>query len=177
MLETIEDLLGKDHQQLDRLLGAVRAALEGENCVEAFQTLDLFWARLAMHIRAENLHLFPSVLNKLEGEDGESHCQDLPSREVQKAIERLTVDHKFFMKQLSRAIRILRETGIAGNSEVDLETVREIVREVSERLTAHNELEEMIIYQMPAKLASVEERIELAALIQRELKNVPPRFT
>jgi len=30
---------------------------------------------------------------------------------------------------------------------------------------------------MPAKLASVEERIELAALIQRELNNVPPRFT
>jgi hemerythrin superfamily protein len=81
------------------------------------------------------------------------------------------------MKQLSRAIRILRETPIAGNSEADLETVREIVREVSERLTAHNELEEMIIYQMPAKLSSVEERIELAALIQRELKNVPPRFT
>ena len=82
MLETIEDLLGKDHKQLDRLLGAVRAALEGENCVEAFQTLDLFWARLAMHIRAENLHLFPSVLNKLEGEDGESGDRAILRRHI-----------------------------------------------------------------------------------------------
>ena len=44
MLETIEQLLGKDHKQLDKLLGGVRAALEGENSVEAVETLDLFWA-------------------------------------------------------------------------------------------------------------------------------------
>lgn len=176
-METIDELLAKDHKQLDKLLGAVRAALEGQNSVEAFETLDLFWARLAMHIRAENLHLFPSVLNKVKGEEGESHFQDLPSREVQEDIEHLTTDHNFFMQQLSRAIRILRETPIASDSVVELETVREIVGEVSERLTAHNELEEIIIYQMPAKLLSDEERIELAALIQRELKNLPPRFT
>ena len=115
MLETIEELLAKDHKQLDRLLGAVLAALEGENSVEAFETLDLFWARLAMHIRAENLHLFPSVLNKVKREDGESQLEYLPSKEVQKAIERLTADHNFFMQQLSRAIRILRETRIASN--------------------------------------------------------------
>lgn len=177
MLETEEELLAKDHKQLDKLLGAVLAALEGENSVEAFETLDLFWARLAMHIRAENLHLFPSVLNKVKGEDAESHFQDLPSREVQKDIERLTTDHNFFMQQLSRAIRILRETPIASDSVVECDTVREIVGEVSERLTAHNEVEEMIIYKMPAKLLSDEEGIKLAALIQRELQNLPPRFT
>jgi hypothetical protein len=69
------------------LLGAVLAAIEGENSVEAFETLDLFWA---MHIRAENLHLFPSVLNKVKSEDGESQLEYLPSLEAQKAIERLT---------------------------------------------------------------------------------------
>jgi hemerythrin superfamily protein len=172
-----EELLAKDHKQLDKLLGAVLAALEGENSVEAFETLDLFWARLAMHIRAENLHLFPSVLNRVKGDDPESHREYLPSMEVQKGIERLTADHNFFMQQLSRAIRILRETPIASDSVVELETVREIVGGVSERLTAHNELEEMIIYQIPAKLLSDEERIELAARIQRELRNLPPRFT
>jgi hemerythrin superfamily protein len=157
------------------LLGAVLAALEGENSVEAFETLDLFWARLAMHIRAENLHLFPSLLNKME--DGESQCQHLPLLELQNGIERLTADHNFFMQQLARAIRILRETTIASNSVVELETVREIVGEVSERLTAHNEMEEIVIYQMPAKLLSDEECSELATLIQRELKKLPPRFT
>lgn len=176
MLKTIEELLAEDHRQLDKLLGAVRAALEGDNSVEAFETLDLFWARLAMHIRAENLHLFPSVLNKVKREDGESHCEYLPSREVQTAVERLTADHNFFMQQLSRAIRILRETPIASDSVVELETVREIVAGVSERLTAHNELEELIIYQMPRKLLAREEQIELATRIRRELEKVPPRF-
>ena len=175
MLETIEELLAGDHRQLDRLLGAVRAALEGDNSVEAFEALDLFWARLAMHIRAENLHLFPSVLNKVK--DCESQRQQLPLLELQNGIERLAADHNFFMQQLAHAIRILRETPIASDSVVELETVREIVGGVSERLAAHNELEEMIIYQMPAKLLSNEERIDLAALIQRELKKLPPRFT
>lgn len=176
-MESTEDLLSKDHKELDTLLGAVLTALEGENSVEAFETLDLFWARLAMHIRAENLHLFPSVLNELKREDGESQLRYIPSSEVQTAVERLTADHNFFMQQLSRAIRILRDTGLAIESVNEFETVREIIGRVSERLIAHNELEEMIIYPMPAKLLSNEERIELAALIQRELKNVPPRLT
>ena len=176
-METIDELLAKDHKQLDKLLGAVLAALEGENSIEAFETLDLFWARLAMHIRAENLHLFPSVLNKVKGNVPDGHCEFLPSMEVQKAVERLTADHNFFMRQLSRAIRILRETPIANDPVVELETVREIVGGVSERLTAHNELEEVIIYQMPKKLLPREEQIELATRIQRELENLPPRFT
>ena len=175
MLET-EELLAEDHKQLDKLLGAVLAALEGENSVEAFETLDLFWARLAMHIRAENLHLFPSVLNKVKGEDGESQLEYLPSSDVQKAIERLTSDHNFFMQHLSRAIRILRETPFASDSVFELATVQEIVVEVSERLTAHNELEETLIYRMPVKLLPREEQIELATRIQRELEKLPPRF-
>lgn len=177
MLKTIEELLPKDHRQLDKLLGAVRAALEGQSSVEAFETLDLFWARLAVHIRAENLHLFPSVLNKVKGDDLDSHCEYLPSMEVQKAVERLTADHNFFMQQLSRAIRILRETPFASDPVVELETVGEIVAGVSERLTAHNELEELIIYQMPRKLLPREEQIELATRIRRELEKLPPRFT
>lgn len=176
MSESIEELLAKDHKQLDKLLGSVRAALEIEDSVEAFETLDLLWARLAMHIRAENLHLFPSVLNKVKGDYPKSQCEYLPSREVQKAVERLTSDHNFFMQQLSRAIKILRETHIASDLTSEFETVREIIGRVSERLTSHNELEEMFIYQMPARLLCDEERTELAALIQRELKNLPPRF-
>lgn len=177
MLKTIEELLAKDHKQLDKLLGAVRAALEGKNSIEAFETLDLFWARLAMHIRAENLHLFPAILERVKGDDPESHGEYLLSREVQNAIGSLTSDHNFFMRQLSRAIKILRETPLASDSLVELETVREIVSEVSERLTAHNELEETMIYQMPRKLLPREQQTELATLIQRELEKPPTRFT
>lgn len=40
MLETIEELLAKNHRQLDKLLGAVLAAIEGENSVEVPTTLE-----------------------------------------------------------------------------------------------------------------------------------------
>lgn len=71
-MESTEDLLAKDHKELDKLLGAVTAALEHGDSLEAFETLDLFWARLAMHIRVENLYLFPSVLNKVKDDDPEA---------------------------------------------------------------------------------------------------------
>ncbi len=39
------------------------------NSTEIFEKLDIFWARLAMHIRAEHLHLFPVTLKALESKD------------------------------------------------------------------------------------------------------------
>jgi iron-sulfur cluster repair protein YtfE (RIC family) len=175
-LQSSEELLGDDHKQLDNLLNCALAALTKTDLAEAFKRLDLFWARLAMHIRAENLHLFPSVLNQAKGNDGERPGEFPPSLEVQKAIDRLTDDHNFFMQQLSRAMKILRECSTDSPPMGEFETVRKIIGTVSERLTAHNELEEVIVYRLPARLLPREEQIALAARIQRELKNLPPRL-
>ena len=50
-----ELLLVHDHLDLKELLVRVVAALKGVDAVAAFDLLDRFWARLAMHIRAEHL--------------------------------------------------------------------------------------------------------------------------
>ena len=51
------------------------------------------------------------------------------------------------MQELSQAIRILRGTGLPPD---ELLPIREIIANVNERLVTHNELEEAIIYQLPA---------------------------
>lgn len=170
--EGVHHLLTEDHKHLDNLLSTVMLALKKQDSAEVFATLDLFWARLAMHIRAENLHLFPSLLKHAQSERADE-CNIVPS--VENTIDRLTTDHNFFMRELSGAIKILRESRSLPNT-TELETVGETIRAVNDRLKSHNELEELIIYQMPAKFLRNEEQNELFAQIQRELENLPPRF-
>ena len=63
MKNSVECLLEVDHESLAHLLAELDAELAKPNTVRAFELLDLFWARLAVHIRAENLHLFPALAN------------------------------------------------------------------------------------------------------------------
>ena len=90
-------VLSDDHREVDLLLADALENLRLGNGLEAFQALDLFWARLAMHIRAEHLHLFPAVLNT-------SH----PDSEVPQTLEALRRDHDFFMHELADAIKAMR---------------------------------------------------------------------
>ena len=62
----IPKLLGHDHSELDELLGAFFAAVEKGDLDQSFDTLDVFWARLAVHIRTEHLHLFPTLIAAVE---------------------------------------------------------------------------------------------------------------
>ena len=66
--QSAEGLLAEDHEALDKALSALLAALDEGDSATAFARLDLFWARLAMHIRAEHLQLFPAILRALHGE-------------------------------------------------------------------------------------------------------------
>jgi hypothetical protein len=59
----MNNLLASDHDELDELLDKLFASFDASGSVEQiYQKLDLFWARLAVHIRAEHLHLFPLIL-------------------------------------------------------------------------------------------------------------------
>ena len=60
MKNPVESLLEDDHESLGQLLTELDGELAKHNFPRAFELLDLFWARLAIHIRAENLHLFPA---------------------------------------------------------------------------------------------------------------------
>jgi hypothetical protein len=72
----VDEQLTADHLSLDKLLQQLHLALANNDLEESRTKLDLFWARLAVHIRAEHLHLFPMVLNSLRSEMPASLLRD-----------------------------------------------------------------------------------------------------
>jgi iron-sulfur cluster repair protein YtfE (RIC family) len=176
MKNPVESLLEDDHALLGQLLTELDTELSKPNIARAFELLDLFWARLAVHIRAENLHLFPALANapasRFTAKD------PLPaSEEVHKVLARLRSDHDFFMKELAREIKAMRE--IAGSPEAhleELEVLRQRLANVRERLEAHNLLEEKQAYVWPSMLFDEQTSADLCDQLRHELENLPSRF-
>jgi hemerythrin superfamily protein len=161
-------LLRDDHAELDVLLKGTFAALEKADDSSAIEMLDLFWARLAMHIRAEHLHLFPAILENC------GQTQSAPS-DIRDKLELLRHDHDFFMRELARAIKSMR----AINAENSARTVTEIgrrLREIEKRLIEHNRIEETEIYPLLHELTALRDPVDLISLMKRELDSLPPRF-
>jgi hemerythrin superfamily protein len=52
----------------------------------------------------------------------------------------------------------------------------EKIEAVKRRLSAHNELEESMVYSLPAHLLDETELEDLKQAVQRELENLPPRY-
>ena len=177
MNNPVETVLQTDHESLARLLTELDTELATPHIARAFALLDLFWARLAVHIRAENLHLFPALANApapfFSGKDG------LPtSAAAHDALGRLRADHDFFMKELAQLIKIMRE--MAGSPAPPGEEVEEVRRRmvvIKGRLEVHNDLEEQQVYQWPALLLDEPAFTRLCQDLQHELENLPPRFT
>lgn len=169
-------LLAHDHSELDAALAEVFSALRAGEVEQSFKKLDFFWAHLALHIRAENIHLFPALL---QASEKPSATAGVPAREsVRKTIERLRVDHDFFMSELTAAMKQLRELrgGKGGEAAPVLAAVREQIACVRDRLAAHNELEESQVYQWAALFLDASEQKTLNEQLQRELTHLPPRF-
>lgn len=169
--------LADDHSELDALLEEVFAALDDENIETIYKSLDFFWARLAMHIRAEHLHLFPAIISALEIQKDDEHFPSFD--EAQKAIEQLQDDHNFFMRELLAMIKLLREW--RENKEIadfpnQFADVRFKLNVVKRRLETHNDLEESEVYKWLDLLLSSPERDVLDEQMQKEITNLPPRF-
>lgn len=172
----VSEYLINDHAAVDGVLKQVQAALRSGDVELAHAKLDLFWARLAVHIRAEHLHLFPTVLSRLE-----NGAQNDPSlTEAQTVTAELRLDHDFFMHELTSAIQIMRELlTVLDQPAINdgLNKVKNIVLKVEQRLIKHNEKEESHIYRWATTLLNSEEQEKLAKQITTELRKHPPRFT
>lgn len=171
----MKELLADDHSELDVLLKGLFAALDTGAAPDVYQKLDMFWARLAMHIRAEHLHLFPAILSRLESEKEIGGAPDFET--AQTAVASLRADHDFFMDELAAAIKQLR--GLRDDprdTSQRLLAVRETITAVSRRLETHNRLEETEVYQWADALLAPAERENLNGKMQKELDNLPPRF-
>jgi len=177
--QSAKELLAGDHAALDKLLKTLLVALDEDEASTILQRLDLFWARLAMHIRAENLHLFPALLNQLE-EPAPQANQSSPAAETHQAIAQLRADHDFFMHELAAAIKAVRSLKDTGHSEAgnqSMKNLRAHIMVLSKRLESHNEVEEELVYSLPVQVLTLSEEQALVKGIQRELRNLPPRFS
>jgi iron-sulfur cluster repair protein YtfE (RIC family) len=166
-------LLVTDHAELDSLGRDLLNAFDHEAAPEVLKKLDLVWARLAVHIRAEHLHLFPALLDASKG------VAAVPSaNEVEEALSKLREDHNFFMRELAACVETVREQAASEEATglESLEPVRRRVLGVFERLREHNRLEEEEVYHWPLALLSGSDRDRQDAAVRRELENLPPRF-
>ena len=159
---TVENILVSDHEHLDQLLAEALPAFDRGDMGQAFFSVDLLWARLAMHIRAEHLHVFPALLGTLRP-SGDNPIVQL--------IADLRNDHNFFMRELADIIKSLRKSN--DQDKNSMRQVKNRLVTVAVRLTVHNELEEKTIYPAAAQLESV----QLSSSVEKELKNIPPRFS
>src|SRR6188768_2088290 len=87
-----DKILESDHADLNKLQADVQRSLAGDDLHRTHEALDLFWGRLALHIRAEHLRLFPALfsVNKSSG--------------LSELISLLREDHDFFMTELGSLI-------------------------------------------------------------------------
>lgn len=100
------DVLVNDHAEVDELLRGVMLAFDGGDAREVYPKLDYMWARLAVHIRAEHLHLFPALLSAAE-RVGRASGQPT-AEEVRESVGRLRDDHDLFMRGLAAAVNEVR---------------------------------------------------------------------
>jgi hypothetical protein len=176
MKNAVESLLEDDHESLGKLLTELDGELAQYSFPRAFELLDLFWARLAMHIRAENLHLFPALANAraslFTGTGG------LPtSDEAHNVLLSLRSDHDFFMKELADLMK--RARGIRAGQAEDFsvaDELRQRLTVIAKRLEAHNRLEEERTYAWPALVFDEPTMAKLCERLRHELENLPPRF-
>ena len=151
-------LLSDDHEAVHEVLQQLLTALNKKDVQTSHAKLDLLWARLAVHIRAEHLHLFPAIASEFS--------------EAQSIIDHLRADHDFFMRELAQAIRVIRES-----DEAKWVSVGNAIREIEKRLASHNEIEENHIYNLASTLLSEQAQVELSTRINAELEHRPSRFS
>ena len=161
-------LLADDHSEIDILIGDLLSALEDGEKTKAFARLDLLWARLAVHIRAEHLCLFPTILGASFSNTGSGPTY----QEAERAIDQLRLDHDFFMRELGTTVKTKRNHEDASGHEAVKKQLREVRRsvvEIQSRLAEHNRLEETYVYGWLNVLLDETERSALMARIRREL--------
>ena len=173
--EHIASVLADDHSEIDNLIGDLLSALDEGDKSKAFARLDMLWARLAVHIRAEHLCLFPSILdaNLNDTSSGPTY------QEAQRAIDQLRLDHDSFMGELGTTVNTMRNQEDASGHEAVSKQLREVRRSVVElqsRLAKHNQSEEDHVYKWVNALLNEAERSALVIRVRRELENMPPRF-
>src|SRR5215213_11364787 len=127
MMAEVRLRLSDDHHTVSEVLEQLLTALENKDVQTSYSRLDLFWARLAVHIRAEHLHLFPAISHAVSRSFTVGSDEVPPASEQQRIIEELCDDHDFFMRELSQAVAVTR--GLLANAQADaVEQLRHVCK-------------------------------------------------
>ena len=165
-----------DHQMMDEALRDLVTLLQKEDLEWSFELLDLFWRQLAVHIRAENVCLFPTILNAPRDVFGKNGLPEF--EDVKTIVDQLRADHNFLVDHLAQALRILRQLLACTNTLPDDVTnsigdIRAHIVAVSERLRSHAKLEQERVYRWPELILSREQLETLQDAFLRESETVP----
>lgn len=162
----VANLLESDHEYIDEILNGAFEAIEAGDDERLFACADMFWARLGMHIRAEHLYLFPAL------EHASATPKDVSGKEeITDVLTRLREDHNFFMRGMIQVMKALRKNSSRHDD------VHQILRDVAERLSAHNRIEETRVYGWADEVLNKKDRAALEERMLREITNLPPRFS
>ncbi|MEO6788463.1 MAG: hypothetical protein ABI318_20250 [Chthoniobacteraceae bacterium] len=168
-------LLAHDHSGLNTALAGAFCALADGEVERSYNNSDLFRARLAMHIRAENIHLFPALIRASERSQIAAGAPALET--VHHIIAQLRADHGFFMSELTEAVKELRELRRDDHQDSSrgLSNGREQLARVSRRLEAHNAPEESQACHWTGALLDEPAQNALNECMRLESDNLPPR--
>lgn len=172
------ELLDHDHSELEGLLAEFYRHLAAGDATHSHQTLDLLWARLAVHIRAEHLHLFRALLHMAE--QPSVGTTPRPTLEVVRAaIAQLRHEHDYFMNDIWQVLKQLRPLLAPADGKLPLEmqqSIRGQIEAINQRLLEHNRREESQVYRWADAWLSPAERAELNEKMKAELAHLPPRL-
>ena len=173
------DLLVGDHAEVDTLFSDLWREFDGGGARGVFEKLDYLWARLAVHVRAEHLHLFPALLAASVGSQGDGTDEAPAHGEVHAAVKHLREDHDFFMRELAGAVNAARELSAQDGppERGRLLQIKGRALAVAERLAGHNRMEEEKVYLWPVALLAESELDALREGMKREIENLPQRFS
>jgi len=155
-------VLTDDHESLNKLLLELMVFVRRSDFRWSFELLDLFCTQLAVHIRAENVCLFPAILNAPNNRFTDAGFE---LTALKAAIERLKLEHNILTEELMKAARLMRQLmNDNENGELTDETVKSLAA-VAILLAEHQELEEREVCQAaklvldPAEFALLEEAV------------------
>ncbi len=169
----------QDHKLMQEVLDDLTSLLQKRDVNWSFELLDLFWSQLAVHIRAENVCLFPAILNAPR--DAFSEDRGLPPyQQVKSTIDSLRADHTFFVDQVAQVLRRIRELLADPEiSRISLETalkdIQMTMESVAERLEIHWRLEEKQVYRWPELLLAPDQYELLTTVLSGEVEKMPRR--
>jgi hypothetical protein len=176
--ESLVAILSDDHVELGALLMQLLRSLDESNIDEAYARLDILWARLAVHIRAENVQVFPDILRALDAQTAAGSRDAEKSVRLRASIDRLRSDHDVFMSELKDAVKTVRTV----IDERDGKLASIVPRSLRDRLGTlegafedHNR-EEDSVYPMAASVLDSAEMSDLMERVRRELAALPPRL-